>query len=182
MKITHLKSVATFALALFASALIAQSNPEVGGAEMSPKKTIVENASKSADHTTLVAAVKAAGLVETLKSDGPFTVFAPTNASFEALPEGTVSTLLKPENKAKLTAVLTYHVIAGKFDSKAVLAAIKAGKGKAEMKTVQGATLTFTTEGGNVYVSDGKGKAQVTIADVYQSNGVVHVINKVLLP
>lgn len=182
MKTRNFKMTATLVVALFAGALVAQSNPKVGGAEMSPKKTIVENASQSEDHTTLVAAVKAAGLVETLKSEGPFTVFAPTNAAFEALPEGTVSTLLKPENKDKLTAVLTYHVVPGKLDAKAVLAAIKAGKGKAEVKTVQGATLTFTTEGGKVYVSDGKGKAQVTIADVYQSNGVVHVVDKVLLP
>jgi uncharacterized surface protein with fasciclin (FAS1) repeats len=178
----YLKSIASVALALFATTAIAQSNPKVGGAEMSPKKTIVENASKSADHTTLVSAVQAAGLVETLKSEGPFTVFAPTNAAFEALPEGTVATLVKPENRDQLTAVLTYHVVAGKVDSKAILAAIKEGKGKAEMKTVQGGTLTFTTEGGKVYVADGKGKAEVTIADVYQSNGVVHVVNKVLLP
>jgi uncharacterized surface protein with fasciclin (FAS1) repeats len=177
-----LKTLTALSLALFTSAAIAQSNPKVGGAEMSPKKTIAENAANSADHTTLVSAVQAAGLTETLKSEGPYTVFAPTNASFEALPDETVSELLKPENKAKLTAVLTYHVLPGKVDSKAIVAAIKAGKGKAEMKTVQGKTLSFTAEGDKVFVSDGKAKAQVTIADVQQSNGVVHVVNKVLMP
>lgn len=155
----------------------------VGGAEMYPSKNIVENAVNSKDHTTLVAAVKAADLVETLMSEGPFTVFAPTNAAFDKLPEGTVSTLVKPENKATLSGILTYHVLAGKFNAKDVLKAIKKNDGKAEMTTVNGAILTFTTVDGNVYVSDVNGnKAKVTIADVNQSNGVIHVIDTVLLP
>ncbi len=155
----------------------------VGGAEMYPSKNIVENAVNSKDHTTLVAAVKAAGLVETLSSDGPFTVFAPVNSAFDALPKGTVETLLKPENKAKLQAVLTYHVIAGDFKAKDVVAAIKKGKGKAEMKTVQGETLTFMLDGDAVKIKDAAGNvATVTIANVNQSNGVIHVIDTVLLP
>jgi uncharacterized surface protein with fasciclin (FAS1) repeats len=155
----------------------------VGGAEMYPTKNIVENAVNSKDHTTLVAAVKAAGLVETLSSDGPFTVFAPVNSAFDALPKGTVETLLKPENKAKLQAVLTYHVIAGDFKAKDVVAAIKKGKGKAEMKTVQGETLTFMLDGDAVKIKDAAGNvATVTIANVNQSNGVIHVIDTVLLP
>lgn len=156
---------------------------EVGGAAMYPSKNIVENAVNSKDHTTLVAAVKAAGLVETLQSDGPFTVFAPTNAAFEKLPDGTVETLLKEENKKKLTTVLTYHVLAGKFNAKDVLAAIKKNEGKVEMKTVSGGTLTFWEKESNVYITDENGnKAKVTIADVNQSNGVIHVIDTVLLP
>jgi uncharacterized surface protein with fasciclin (FAS1) repeats len=155
----------------------------VGGAPMYPTKDIIDNAVNSKDHTTLVAAVKAAGLVETLKSAGPFTVFAPVNAAFAALPAGTVDNLLKPENKATLTAVLTYHVVAGRVGAADVLKAIKAGKGKFVAKTVQGAELTFTTKGGKVMVTDAKGNtATVTIADVNQSNGVIHVIDKVLLP
>lgn len=155
----------------------------VGGAEMYPSKNIVENAVNSQDHTTLVAAVKAAELVETLSSDGPFTVFAPTNAAFGNLPEGTVATLLKPENKGKLQTVLTYHVIAGKFNAKDVIAAIKQGGGKAELKTVSGGTLTAMLEDGNVKIMDSNGNvATVTIADVNQSNGVIHVIDTVLLP
>ena len=155
----------------------------VGGAPMYPTKDIIDNAVNSKDHTTLVAAVKAAGLVETLKSAGPFTVFAPVNAAFAALPAGTVENLLKPENKATLTAVLTYHVVAGRVGAKDVLKAIKAGKGKFVAKTVQGAELTFTTKGGKVMVTDAKGNTgTVTIADVNQSNGVIHVIDKVLLP
>ena len=155
----------------------------VGGAPMYPTKDIIDNAVNSKDHTTLVAAVKAAGLVETLKSAGPFTVFAPVNSAFAALPAGTVDNLLKPENKATLTAVLTYHVIAGRVGAADVLKAIKAGKGKFVAKTVQGAELTFTTKGGKVMVTDAKGTtATVTIADVNQSNGVIHVIDKVLLP
>lgn len=183
MKMINFKTVATLAVALFATAVVAQKNPMVGGAEMSPKKNIVENAVNSKDHTTLVAAVKAADLVETLSSDSPFTVFAPINKAFEALPEGTVATLLQEENKGKLQAVLTYHVVSGKLDSKAVLGAIKKGDGKAVVKTVQGESLTLTTKDGNVYITDTKGgKAMVTIADVYQSNGVIHVVDKVLLP
>jgi uncharacterized surface protein with fasciclin (FAS1) repeats len=155
----------------------------VGGAPMYPTKDIIDNAVNSKDHTTLVAAVKAAGLVETLKGAGPFTVFAPVNAAFSALPAGTVDNLLKPENKATLTAVLTYHVIAGRFNAADVIKAIKAGKGKFTAKTVQGAELTFMTKGGKVMVTDAKGTtATVTIADVNQSNGVIHVIDKVLLP
>jgi uncharacterized surface protein with fasciclin (FAS1) repeats len=155
----------------------------VGGAEMYPSKNIIQNAVNSKDHTTLVAAVKAAGLVPTLESKGPFTVFAPTNKAFAALPSGTVDNLLKPENKDKLTKVLTYHVLPGKFDSKAVMAAIKAGDGKASMTTVQGEMLTFKMNGKNLEVYDENGgHATVTTADVYQSNGVIHVVDSVLLP
>ena len=155
----------------------------VGGAAMYASKDIVDNAVNSKDHTTLVAAVKAAGLVDTLKGPGPFTVFAPTNAAFAALPAGTVDTLLKPENKGKLTSVLTYHVVAGKMDAAALLAAIKAGGGKATLKTVEGDPLTVTASMGKVMVMDETGgTATVSIADVYQSNGVIHVIDKVLLP
>jgi len=159
------------------------ANPMVGGAPMYASKDIVDNAVNSQDHTTLVAAVKAAGLVDTLKSPGPFTVFAPTNASFAALPAGTVDTLLKPENKGTLTTVLTYHVVPGRMDAAALMAAIAAGGGRATLKTASGGTLTATTSGGNVMVTDAKGgTAMVTIANVYQSNGVIHVVNKVLLP
>jgi len=155
----------------------------VGGAEMYPTKNIVENAVNSKDHTTLVAAVKAADLVPTLSSDGPFTVFAPTNAAFGNLPEGTVETLLKPENKKQLQTVLTYHVIAGKFNAKDVVAAIKKGDGKAELQTVSGGMLTAMLDGDMVKIKDAKGNvATVTIADVNQSNGVIHVVDTVLLP
>ncbi len=156
---------------------------EVGGAAMYPSKNIIENAVNSKDHTTLVAAVKAAGLVETLSGPGPFTVFAPTNAAFNKLPAGTVDNLLKPENKAKLTGILTYHVLAGKFNAKDVDAAIKKGGGKATMKTVAGGTLTFTMKGDKLMVMDESGgMAIVSIADVNQSNGVIHVVDSVLLP
>lgn len=155
----------------------------VGGAEMYPSKNIVENAVNSKDHTTLVAAVKAADLVETLQSEGPFTVFAPTNAAFEKLPMGTVETLLKPENKAKLQSVLTYHVIAGKHSAADIMKDIKKGKGKATYKTVSGGTLTAMMKGKNVMLMDENGgMATVTIADVNQSNGVIHVIDSVALP
>jgi len=155
----------------------------VGGAAMYPTKDIIDNAVNSADHTTLVAAVKAAGLVQTLKGPGPFTVFAPTNAAFAALPAGTVDTLLKPENKATLTKILTYHVVAGNVDAAALTKAIDAGGGKATLKTVSGGTLTATKSGGGIAITDEKGGvAMVTIADVRQSNGVIHVVNKVLLP
>lgn len=158
-------------------------NPMVGGAAMLQTKDIVDNAVNSKDHTTLVAAVKAAGLVETLKSPGPFTVFAPTNAAFGALPAGTVDTLLKPENKGKLTTVLTYHVVSGRLDGKALIAKIEAGKGKAQLTTVQGATLTAKRKGDAIMVTDAKGNtANVSIANVYQKNGVIHVIDKVLMP
>jgi uncharacterized surface protein with fasciclin (FAS1) repeats len=155
----------------------------VGGAPMYPTKNIVENAVNSKDHTTLVAAVKAAGLVETLSGPGPFTVFAPTNEAFNALPAGTVETLVKPENKATLTKILTYHVVSGKMTSADLAKAIKAGGGKATLTTVQGETLTAMMKGKNIEVKDEKGGvAMVTIADVIQSNGVIHVINKVLMP
>ena len=155
----------------------------VGGAPMYANKDIIDNAVNSKDHTTLVAAVKAAGLVETLKGKGPFTVFAPVNQAFAALPAGTVDTLLKPENKAALTKVLTFHVVSGKMDAAALMAAIKAGGGKAMLKTVEGESLTATVIGGGVTVTDSKGgMAHVTTADVIQSNGVIHVIDRVLLP
>lgn len=158
-------------------------NPMVGGAPMSKDKDIIDNAVNSKDHTTLVAAVKAAGLVETLKSAGPFTVFAPTNAAFEKLPEGTVETLLKPENKDKLKAILTYHVVAGNLDAAAVAKAIEAGGGKAILKTVQGEEITASMEGDKVIITDAKGgKSTVTIADVRQKNGVIHVVDTVLMP
>jgi len=162
----------------------AQNTVMVGGEAMFPTKNIVENAVNSKDHTTLVAAVKAAGLVETLQSAGPFTVFAPVNDAFENLPEGTVETLLKPENKDKLTAVLTYHVVAGKMSAEDIMKAIKAGKGKATMKTVNGATLTATMNGPmNVVITDASGNAaHISVYDVNQSNGVIHVIDRVLLP
>jgi uncharacterized surface protein with fasciclin (FAS1) repeats len=168
-------------------ASFAQGNMEktvtVGGAAMYPSKNIVENAVNSKEHTTLVAAVKAAGLVETLQSAGPFTVFAPTNAAFDKLPEGTVGTLVKPENKAVLTKILTYHVIAGKYDSKAIAAAIKAGGGTAEFKTVAGGTLKASMKGNKLMLWDEKGgMSTVTIKDVYQSNGVIHVIDTVVMP
>ena len=156
---------------------------EVGGAPMYPSKDIIDNAVNSKDHTTLVAAVKAAGLVDTLKSAGPFTVFAPVNSAFAALPAGTVDTLLKPENKATLTAVLTYHVVAGKMSAADLMAAIKAGGGKAVLTTVQGGKLTAMEVGGKIELVDAKGgKSIVTIADVNQKNGVIHVVDHVLLP
>lgn len=155
----------------------------VGGAKMYPTKDIIDNAVNSKDHTTLVAAVKAAGLVDTLKGPGPFTVFAPTNKAFAALPAGTVDTLLKPENKDKLTTILTYHVVAGNMDSKMLMKAIKDGKGTASLKTVSGGTLTAKSSGKKVMITDENGgTAKVTIADVKQSNGVIHVVDKVLLP
>jgi len=158
-------------------------NPMVGGAAMLADKDIIDNAVNSKDHTTLVAAVKAAGLVDTLKGPGPFTVFAPTNEAFAALPAGTVDGLLKPEMKADLTKVLTYHVVAGAVDAAALKAQIVAGGGKAELKTVQGESLTATERDGGIALTDSKGNvATVTIADVMQSNGVIHVIDKVLMP
>ncbi len=158
-------------------------NPMVGGAAMYKTKDIVDNAVNSADHTTLVAAVQAAGLVDTLKSKGPFTVFAPVNDAFAKLPAGTVETLLKPENKATLTKILTYHVIAGNFSAKDVLGAIKKGNGKAEFTTVAGGKLSAMLEGSSVILMDEKGgRSTVTIADVKQSNGVIHVVDSVLLP
>ncbi|CAN5344737.1 fasciclin domain-containing protein [soil metagenome] len=180
-------AVLTLGLAFAAGTASAQmmndGNPMVGGAAMYKTKNIVENAVNSADHTTLVAAVQAAGLVDTLKSKGPFTVFAPVNSAFAALPAGTVETLLKPENKGMLTKVLTYHVVAGKLDSKAISKAIKRGKGKAEFTTVAGGKLTARMEGKNLIIADEKGgRSMVTIANVRQSNGVIHVVDSVLMP
>ncbi|MEJ7848767.1 MAG: fasciclin domain-containing protein [Pyrinomonadaceae bacterium] len=158
-------------------------NPMVGGAAMYKNKDIIDNAVNSADHTTLVAAVKAAGLVNTLKGKGPFTVFAPVNSAFAALPAGTVDTLMKPENKGILTSILTYHVVAGKMDSKAIAKAIKKGKGRAMFTTVNGGMLTAKMSGSNLILTDAKGgTSTVTIADVRQSNGVIHVIDTILMP
>jgi len=176
-------SLVASAFVLGAGSLIAATNPMVGGAAMYPTKNIVQNAVNSKDHTTLVAAVKAAGLVDTLSSKGPFTVFAPTNAAFAKLPAGTVETLLKPENKGTLTAVLTYHVVAGKVSAAQLAAKVKMGGGQATLTTVQGGTLTFAKAGKGYTVTDAKGNtANITIADVNQSNGVIHVIDGVLLP
>ena len=175
-------SVAFIAL-VFGATSFAQKTKMVGGAAMYPTKNIIENALNSKDHTTLVAAVKAAGLVETLQSKGPFTVFAPTNAAFDKLPKGTVETLLMPENMKMLQTILTYHVVAGKMNSTDVAKAIKMGKGKATMKTVSGGTLTAWMKGKDLYITDENGKsAKVTIADVNQSNGVIHVVDGVLTP
>ena len=161
----------------------AQRNPRVGGAAMLPTKTIVENASASRDHTILVAAVKAAGLVETLSGAGPFTVFAPTNAAFAKLPAGTVDTLVKPESKELLTTILTYHVVPGTITAKDIAAKAKADGGTATYTTVQGGTLSFAKVGSRYVVTDAKGgTARITIPDVRQSNGVVHVIDTVLMP
>lgn len=174
-------------IALVASVITTQSFAQktkmVGGAAMYSTKDIVDNAVNSKDHTTLVTAVKAAGLVETLKSEGPFTVFAPTNAAFNKLPEGTVSTLVKPENKAMLTSILTYHVLAGKLGSAEIAAAIKAGKGTAEFKTVNGGRIWAMMKGKDLILKDEKGgMSKVTIADVFQKNGVIHVIDTVIMP
>jgi uncharacterized surface protein with fasciclin (FAS1) repeats len=160
-----------------------EKDPMVGGAAMYPTKNIVENAINSKDHTTLVTAVKAAGLVDTLEGPGPFTVFAPTNEAFAKLPAGTVDTLLKPENVDQLKKVLTYHVVAGKLTAQEILAQIKAGKGQATLTTVEGGTLTVTKVDGKIVLTDEKGgTATVTIANVIQSNGVIDVIDTVLLP
>ncbi|MES2682514.1 MAG: fasciclin domain-containing protein [Pseudomonadota bacterium] len=179
-----LKLLAVAAALVTTPVLAMDANPMVGNAAMVATKDIVSNAVNSPVHTTLVAAVKAAGLVETLQSKGPFTVFAPTNDAFENLPAGTVDTLLKPENKAKLTKVLTYHVLSGKFVAADVMKAIKAGGGKAVMKTVAGNSLTLTSNGpNNVVVKDESGNtANISTYDVIQSNGVIHVIDTVLLP
>lgn len=178
-------TLATFALGmLFVSNVSAQETTMVGGEQMYPKKNIVENAVNSKDHTTLVAAVKAANLVSTFQSAGPFTVFAPVNDAFENLPSGTVETLLKPENKATLTKVLTYHVVSGKMDFDALKRSIEKGKGKAELSTVSGGKLTAMMNGmHNITIMDENGSiANITTYDVYQSNGVIHVIDKVVLP
>ncbi|MGH8805518.1 MAG: fasciclin domain-containing protein [Polaromonas sp.] len=183
MQTIHKLASIGLAVAMSLAAAAAFAQVMVGGAPMLASKDIIDNAVNSRDHTTLVAAVKAAGLVDTLKGPGPFTVFAPTNAAFAALPVGTVDTLLKPENKGTLTGVLTYHVVAGKMDAAALGKAIADGKGKAMLKTVAGGSLTATAAGGGVSITDEKGgSAIVAIADVYQSNGVIHVVDKVLLP
>jgi uncharacterized surface protein with fasciclin (FAS1) repeats len=182
MKSIKLSTLA-LALVMSVSTITAIAQVTVGGAPMYATKDIIDNAVNSKDHTTLVAAVKAASLVDTLKSPGPFTVFAPTNAAFAALPAGTVDTLLKAESKPALTKVLTYHVVAGKMDAAELAKAVMAGGGKAMLKTVSGSTLTATTAGNAVMVTDESGgTARVTIADVVQSNGVIHVVDKVLLP
>ena len=170
-------------LALGGAGAAEAKNPMVGGAPMYASKTIVENAVNSKDHTTLVAAVKAAGLVDTLSGPGPFTVFAPTNAAFAKLPPGTVDSLVQPQNKGTLTAILTYHVVPGTYTAKDLMAAARQGGGQATLKTVQGEPLTVTTKGKKVMLTDAKGgMAMVTTANVMQSNGVIHVINGVLQP
>jgi uncharacterized surface protein with fasciclin (FAS1) repeats len=174
--------VTLMALAI-SSAIAGMNNPTVGGQEMYPTKNIIQNAVNSADHTTLVAAVKAAGLVETLEGPGPFTVFAPTNEAFNKLPAGTVDTLLKPENKPTLTKVLTYHVVSGRLGSHELMKMIKSGGGKAELTTVEGGKLWVMQDGKNIVLKDEKGgTATVTIANVFQSNGVIHVIDTVVMP
>ena len=178
-----LGSTAVAVLALTSLSALAQKDPDVGGAPMYANKTIVANAVNSPIHTTLVAAVKAAGLVDTLNSPGPFTVFAPTNDAFAKLPAGTVDTLVQPENKATLTKILTYHVVAGRISSKDLAKMIKKGNGTATLTTVEGGKLTATMAGGKIMLTDEKGgMATITTADVYQSNGVIHVIDTVLMP
>jgi uncharacterized surface protein with fasciclin (FAS1) repeats len=166
------------------AAVAGEKDPMVGGQKMYPTKNIIENAMNSADHTTLVAAVKAAGLVDTLEGTGPFTVFAPTNEAFNKLPAGTVDTLLKPENKATLTKVLTYHVVAGRLSAHDLMQKIKAGNGTAELTTVEGGKLwVMLHDGKHIELKDEKGgTAMVTIANVFQSNGVIHVIDSVVMP
>ncbi len=181
----HLTLLAALSLAAASLvSLVAKDNPTVGDAVMDPSKTIVENAMNSKDHTTLVAALKATGLAETLSGPGPFTVFAPTNEAFTVLPSGTMETLLKPANKEKLIGILTYHVVAGKVTAEELIAKIKKGDGKTTLKTVNGEKLTATSPMiGAIVLADSKGnKASVTIANVYQSNGVIHVIDTVLMP
>jgi uncharacterized surface protein with fasciclin (FAS1) repeats len=176
-------AVATGAGNLASAAMPGEKTVQVGGAPMYPSKNIVQNAVNSKDHTTLVAAVKAAGLVDTLSSPGPFTVFAPTNAAFGKLPAGTVDTLVKPENKGTLTTVLTYHVVSGRIAAADIAASIKAGGGKAMLKTVQGEDLTATSKNGAIWLTDAKGgMSKVTVANVFQSNGVIHVVDTVLMP
>ncbi|WP_026933884.1 fasciclin domain-containing protein [Christiangramia echinicola] len=186
MKNLRLLTVLSMFLFIGTNAIAQNGNSEtkmVGGAEMYPSKNIVENAINSKDHTTLVAAVKAADLVEVLASEGPFTVFAPTNSAFEALPAGTVETLLKKENQKKLQSVLTYHVLAGDYKAADIVAAIKKGNGKATFTTVNGSEIYAMLDGDKVKLKDAGGNvATVTIADVNQSNGVIHVIDTVVLP
>lgn len=182
-KLSTFAFAAVLAVSAAVSPAAAQMTTDVGGSAMYPAKDIVDNAVNSKDHTTLVAAVKAAGLVETLKGKGPFTVFAPVNNAFAALPAGTVETLLKPENKGKLTSILTYHVVAGNLDAAALEKMIKAGNGKAMLKTVAGASLTAKMNGArNIIIIDASGNAaNISTYDVRQSNGVIHVIDRVLL-
>jgi len=176
-------TIAFAALTLSANLLVAAQDPMVGGAKMYASKDIVDNAVNSADHTTLVAAVKAAGLVDTLKGPGPFTVFAPTNEAFGKLPAGTVDTLVKPENKETLTKILTYHVVAGRYSAAQIKKMIKMGGGTATLKTVQGDPLTAMMDGDSLVLKDERGgESRVTIANVFQSNGVIHVIDTVLQP
>jgi uncharacterized surface protein with fasciclin (FAS1) repeats len=186
LNLKKMKKVAILICTLFiVNGALAQMEKTVmvGGAAMYPSKNIIENAVNSKDHTTLVAAVKAAGLVETLMSEGPFTVFAPTDAAFNKLPEGTVGTLVKPENKGTLTKILTYHVLAGKFNAKDIAAAIKKGKGTATFTTVQGGKLMAKMKGSKLILTDEMGgMSVVTIGDVNQSNGVIHVIDTVIMP
>ena len=187
MKNSLKAAAAALSLAFVASSAAAADHHEktviVGGAPMYPTKTIVDNAVNSKDHTTLVAAVQAAGLVDTLKGPGPFTVFAPVNAAFDKLPAGTVESLVKPENKGTLTTVLTYHVVPGRMTAKDLIAAVKKGGGKATLTTVQGGTLTASLMGNTVMLTDAKGgMSHVTQADVMQSNGVIHVVDTVLKP
>jgi uncharacterized surface protein with fasciclin (FAS1) repeats len=185
MKFRSLQLAALLAAPIVASPSVAapMAHPMVGGAAMLPTRTIVENAVNSKDHTTLVAAVKAAGLVDTLNGPGPFTVFAPTNAAFDALPAGTVDTLLKPENKTALTGILTYHVVPGKFTGRQLMEMARKSGGSTLLTTVAGGRLKVTSNGRAVMVTDAKGgTATVTIADVDQSNGVIHVVDKVLMP
>lgn len=184
MKATLKAAAAALSLAFVISgASAAEKTVMVGGAAMYPSKDIVDNAVNSKDHTTLVAAVQAAGLVDTLKGPGPFTVFAPTNAAFNKLPAGTVDTLVKPENKDTLTKILTYHVVPGRMTSRDLMAAIKAGGGKATLTTVEGEPLTAWMKGGTLVLTDAKGgNSDVTIKDVMQSNGVIHVVDTVLMP
>jgi uncharacterized surface protein with fasciclin (FAS1) repeats len=180
-----MKLFKAFSAFAFAASMVvfAAKNPMVGGKEMYPNKDIIDNAVNSADHTTLVAAVKAAGLVDTLKGPGPFTVFAPTNAAFAKLPAGTVDTLLKPENKATLTKILTYHVVAGRWSAADIKKMIKDGHGVAQLKTVSGGTLTAMLKGSMIELKDDKGGiSTVTQANVFQSNGVIHVVDSVLIP
>ncbi len=183
MKTKLLAAMAAMFLVCVSGAAAQQKDPMVGGAAMYPTKNIVENAVNSKDHTTLVAAVKAAGLVDTLESAGPFTVFAPTNEAFEKLPAGTVDTLLKPENKDTLVKILTYHVVAGKIGAAELKKMIADGGGQATLKTVSGGTLTAREVGGKIVLTDEKGgTSTVTIANVWQSNGVIHVVDTVLMP
>ncbi len=178
-----MKKFALFVALACSASMFGAQDPMVGGSPMSPKKDIVQNALNSNDHTTLVAAVKAAGLVDTLEGAGPFTVFAPTNEAFAKLPAGTVDSLVKPENKEQLTGILTYHVVSGKLDAKKLKKEIVTGGGMATLKTVNGEPLTATMDGDGILLKDAKGgTAHVTIADVYQSNGVIHVIDSVLMP